>query len=77
MYPIETPRLQSLEKDRRIIQWLKEMPPLEKLHPYVLEPWQSHPMEPTLLPPPGTIADNDPKSGAFWKWVGVGSDRRK
>ncbi|KAL1913312.1 hypothetical protein Sste5344_000860 [Sporothrix stenoceras] len=69
MAPIETPRLQRLARDQRIIQWLKEMPPLEKLHPST--PWS------LLSSPPGTIAVNDPKSGAFWKWVGIGSDKRK
>jgi hypothetical protein len=73
---IETPRLESLAKERRVEQWLKSLPDPEKLYPHVLEPWQSLPIDPPK-PPPGTVSVNGYQPGKFWKWVGIGAEKRK
>lgn len=64
-----------MAKDRRIFQWLKELPASEtSFYPHVLEPWQSLPINPPQ-PPAGSAGGNKPKG--FWKWVGIGAEKRK
>ncbi|KJR81799.1 uncharacterized protein SPSK_00959 [Sporothrix schenckii 1099-18] len=75
---VETRRLESLDKDRRIFQWLKEMPDLEKLDPYVLEPWQELSMEkPHDFAGKPELTDNMTGVGRKRKWVGTHAEKRK